>query len=138
MSILDDSLIRTICPHLPKDMKYGPILWTYVIREVWTASSQCVNLLKQALLSLCLNRRDSENIIAFTTQFLQLCNDLGKNVPSEAPFLLNEQFLTASVQQFHTKFMAQRLKVNAWVHHIHGMTHDNHLGHGNQTQLYFC
>ena len=71
-------------------MKYGPMIWTYIIQEVQTASFQFVNLLKQDLLSLCLNQTNGENMITFTAQFLQLCNDLGKNVPSEAPFLLNE------------------------------------------------
>ena len=27
-----------------------------------------------------------------------------------------------------------KLKVNTWVHHIHGMTHDTNLGHVNQAQ----
>ena len=99
-SILDNSLIKTInlCPM--KDMKYGPILWTLVIHEVWTASFQCVNLLKQDFLSLCLNQTNGENVITFTTQFLQICNDPGKNVPSETLFLFNEQLFTASVEQF--------------------------------------
>ena len=32
-----------------------------------------------------------ENVKMFTSQFLQKCLDFGKNVPSDAPFTLNEQ-----------------------------------------------
>ena len=61
------------------------------------------------------------------TQYLQICNDLGKNVPSKAPFLLTEQLSTASVEQFCIKFMTKTTKVNPWVHQVHGKTHDTIL-----------
>ena len=64
LSILDDSLIKVICPHHPKDIKYGPILWTFVICEVQSASFQHINLLT-----------NGENVTTFTTKFLQICND---------------------------------------------------------------
>ena len=86
--------------------EYGPILWTFVIQAVGTVSFQYINLLKQDLHSLHLNQINGENVITFTTQFLQICNHLGKNVPSEPPFLLNEHFSTTLVEQFHIKFMA--------------------------------
>ena len=105
-------------------MKYGAILWTYVIQEARTASFQCVNMLKQELLSFHLNQPNSENVITFTMQFQQLCNDLGKSVLSEAPFLLNEQLSTSLVEQFYIKFMSQSSTVNAWFCYINGMSHD--------------
>ena len=127
LSILDDSLIKVICPCLPKDMKYGPILWTLIIHEVQSASFQCVNLLKQALVLLCFTQTNGENVTTFTNKFLQICNDLGKNVPSKAPFLLNKQLSTASVEQFHIKFTTKSTKVNDWVCQVHGMSHDTIL-----------
>ena len=122
LSILDNSLIKIIQTHLPKEIKFRPILWTFVVCEERSSSFQCVNLLKQALVSHHFTQATGENVNTFTTQFLQICNDLGKNVPSEAPLLLNEQLSTASVEQFHTKFMTKSTKVNDWVYQVHGMS----------------
>ena len=47
---------------------------------------------------------------------------LGKNVPSDAPFTLNEQLSTSSIEQFHVKFMARSGEVSEWVTRIHGMS----------------
>ena len=55
-------------------------------------------------------------------RFLQICFDLGKNVPSDAPFTLNDQLSTSSVEQFHVKFMARSGAVSEWVTRIHGMS----------------
>ena len=45
-----------------------------------------------------------------------------KNVPSDAPFMLNEQLSTSSVEQFRVKFMARSGAVSEWVTRIHGMS----------------
>ena len=37
MSVLDDSIKQSIHPLLPPTLKYGPILWIYIVREVRTA-----------------------------------------------------------------------------------------------------
>ena len=55
-------------------------------------------------------------------RFQQICLDLGKNVPSDAPFTLNEQLSTSSIEQFHVKFMARIGAVSEWVTRIHGMS----------------
>ena len=34
----------------------------------------------------------------FYYKFVQICLDLGKNVPSDAPFTLNEQLSTSSIE----------------------------------------
>ena len=84
---------------------------TFVVCEVRSASFRCVNHLKQALASLHLTQTNGENVTTFITQYLQICNDLGKNVPSKAPSP-NEQLSTTPVQQFHIKFMTESTKVN--------------------------
>ena len=40
LSVLLDSIKQSIQPLLPPTLKYGPILWIYVVREVRTASFQ--------------------------------------------------------------------------------------------------
>ena len=102
--------------------KYGPILWIYIICEVCTASFQQSKLLKMQLDLLKLQNTPGENVKAFTTQFQQICLDLGQNVPSDTPFTLNKQLSTSSIEQFHIKFMAFSTKVSTWVTHIHGLT----------------
>ena len=58
----------------------------------------------------------------FTSQFLQTCLDLGKNVPTDAPFTLNEQLSSSSVEQFQVKFMARSAVVSKLVMQIHGLS----------------
>ena len=122
MSVLSDSIKQSIRPLLPPTLKYGPILWIYVVHEVRTASFQRIRSLKTQLEMLKLHQTAGENIKTFTTRFLQICLDLGKNVPSDAPFTLNEQLSTSSVEQFHVKFMARSRAVSEWVTQIHGMS----------------
>ena len=57
----------------------------------------------------------------FTSQFLQTCLDLGKNIPSDALFTLNEQLSTSSVEQFQVKFMPRSTAVSSWVTRVHGL-----------------
>ena len=64
---------------------------------------------------LKLRQTAGENVKTFTTRFLQICLDLGKNVPSDAPFTLNEQLSTSSIEHFHVKFMARSGAVSEWV-----------------------
>ena len=78
--------------------------------------------LKMQLETLKLRDMPGEDVKLFTTKFLQTCLDLGQNVPSDAPFLLNEQFCTSSIEQFHVKFMAQSTDVNKWVTKLHGLS----------------
>ena len=47
-----------------------------------------------------------KNVKVFTSKVLQVCIDLGKNVPSDAPNTLNKQLTTSSVQQFCVTFRA--------------------------------
>ena len=122
MSLLDDSVKNSIRPLLPRDLKYGPILWIYVVREVRTASFQQIKALKQQLENHKLRQTAGEDVKVFTTKFLQICVELGKNVPSDAPFLLNEQLCTSSVEQFRVKFMARSTAVNQWVTKVHGLS----------------
>ena len=42
-SVLDDLIKQSIRPLLPPTLKYGPILWIYVVCEVRTASFQHIN-----------------------------------------------------------------------------------------------
>ena len=61
----------------------------------------------------------------FTSQFLQtnlFRLGLGWNVPRDAPFTLNEQLATSSVEQFWVKFMARSTSVSKWVTWIHGLS----------------
>ena len=122
MSVLSDSIKQSIQPLLPPTLKYGPILWIYVVCEVRTASFQRIKSLKTQLEMLKLQQTPGENVKTFTTRFLQICLDLGKNVPSDAPFKLNEQLSTSSVEQFRVKFMARSGAVSEWVTRIHGMS----------------
>ena len=118
----------------PPTLKYGPILWIYVVREVRTASFQRIKSLKTQLEMLKLRQTAGENVKTFTTRFLQICLDMGKNVPSDAPFTLNEQLSTSSIEQFHVKFMARSGVVGEWVTRIHGMSKadiDAHSGDDN-------
>ena len=71
---------------------------------------------------LKLHQTAGENVKTFTTRFLQICLDLVKNVPSHAPFTLNEQLSTSSIEQFRVKFMARSGAVSEWVTRIHGMS----------------
>ena len=100
MSLLDDSMKQNICPLLPQDFKYGPILWIDVINAIHTASFQHIKSLKKKLETIKPHQIPGENVKMFTSQFLQTCLDLGKNVPSDAPFTLNKQLSTSSVEQF--------------------------------------
>ena len=54
MSTLDGALKCSIniCPLLPQDLKFRQILRIYVKCEVWTASFQCIKLLKKLFDSL--------------------------------------------------------------------------------------
>ena len=122
MSMLDETVKTSIRPLLPRDLKYGPILWIYVVREVRTASFQRIKALKQQLESHKLRQTAGEDVKVFTTKFLQTCVDLGKNVPSDAPFILNEQLCTSSIEQFRVKFMARSTAVNQWVTKVHGQS----------------
>ena len=106
MSILDDVLKRSICPLLHQDLKFRPILWIYVTHEALTALLQCIKSLKNQLESLKLHQIPVENVKVFSSEFLQVCIDLGKNVPSDEPYTLNDQLTTSSVEQFQVKFMA--------------------------------
>ena len=49
MSVLSDSIKQSIRPLLPPTLKYGPILWIYVVREVRTALFQRIKSLKTQL-----------------------------------------------------------------------------------------
>ena len=71
---------------------------------------------------LKLHQTAGENVKTFTMRFLQICLDLGKNVPSDAPFTLNEQLSSSSIEQFHVKFMARSGAGSEWVTRIHGMS----------------
>ena len=122
MSMLDETVKTSIRPLLPRDLKFEPILWIYVVREVRTASFQRIKALKQQLETHKLRQTAGEDVKVFTTKFLQTCVELGKNVPSDAPFLLNEQLCTSSVEQFRVKFMAQSTAVNQWVTKVHGLS----------------
>ena len=115
MSVVSDSIKQSIQPLLPPTLKYGPILWIYMVCEVRTASFQCIKSLKTQLETLKLCQTAGENVKTFTTRFLQICLDLGKNVPSDAPFTLNEQLSTSSIEQFRVKFMARSGAVSEWV-----------------------
>ena len=85
-----------------------------MVREVRTASFQHIKSLKTQLEMLKLRQTVGENVKMFTTRFLQLCLDLGKNVPSDAPCTLNEQLSTSSIEQFRVKFMARSGAVSEW------------------------
>ena len=78
-----------------------------MVCEVRTASFQCIKSLKTQLEMLKLRQTAGENIKTFTTRIQQICLDLGKNVPGDAPFTLNEQF--------RVKFMARSGAVSEWV-----------------------
>ena len=93
-----------------------------MVCEVRTASFQHIKSLKTQLEMLKLRQTTGENVKTFTMRFLQICLDLGKNVPSDAPFTLNEQLSTSSVEQFRVKFMARSGAVSEWVTRIHGMS----------------
>ena len=93
-----------------------------MVREVRTASFQHIKSLKTQLEMLKLRQIPGENVKTFTTRFQQICLDLGKNVLSDAPFTLNEQLSTFSVEQFRVKFMARSGAVSEWVTRIHGMS----------------
>ena len=122
MAVLDETVKTSIRPLLPRDLRYGPILWIYVVREVRTASFQRIKALKTQLESLKLRQTPGEDVKVFTTKFLQTCVELGRNVPSDAPFILNEQLCTSSVEQFRVKFMARSTAVNQWVTKVHGLS----------------
>ena len=49
MSMLSDSIKQSIRPLLRPTLKYGPILWTYVVCEVRTALFQRIKSLKTQL-----------------------------------------------------------------------------------------
>ena len=115
MSVLSDSIKQSIRPLLPPTLKYGPILQIYMVCEVRTASVQCIKSLKTQLEMHKLRQTAGENVKTFTTRFLQICLNLGKNVPSDAPFTLNEQLSTSSIEQFHVKFVARSGAVSEWV-----------------------
>ena len=93
-----------------------------MVREVRTASFQHIKSLKTQLEMLKLRQTAGDNVKTFTMRFLQICLDLGKNVPSDAPFTLNEQLSTSSLEQFCVKFMARSGAVSEWVTRIHGMS----------------
>ena len=57
----------------------------------------------------------------FMSQFLQTCLDLGKNVPSDTLFTLNNQLSTSSLEQFQVKFMARSTAVSSWLTRVHGL-----------------
>ena len=122
MAVLDETVKTSIRPLLPREMRFGPILWIYVVREVRTASFQRIKALKKQLESLKLRQTPGEDVKVFTTKFLQTCIELGRNVPSDAPFILNEQLCTSSVEQFRVKFMARSTAVNQWVTRVHGLS----------------
>ena len=116
MSILDDSIKQSICSLLPPTLKYGSILWIYMVREVTPHPSSKSNhsntkwqhqikSLKHQMATLKLCQTEGENVEVFTTKILQIL-DLGENVCSDAHFTLNEQLSTSSVEQFQVKFMA--------------------------------
>ena len=44
MSVLSDSIKQSIRPLLPPTLKYGPILWIYMVCEVRTALFQCMKI----------------------------------------------------------------------------------------------
>ena len=90
LSVLDDIVKDSIQPLLPQNLKLQAILCIYVIHEVCTASFKCTKSLKANLEALKLCETMGEDVKVFTTKFLQTCVNLGKNVPSDAPFLLNE------------------------------------------------
>ena len=56
--------------------------------------------LKKKLEVIQLQIIPGENVKLFKSQFLQTCLDLLKNVPSNAPFTLNEQLSSSLVEQF--------------------------------------
>ena len=76
MSILDDSLKQSIHLLLPSDLDTDQV------------SEMSVGILK-------LHQTFGENVKTFTSKFMQMCLDLGKNVPSDAPFTLNKQLTTS-------------------------------------------
>ena len=98
MSLLDDSLKQSICPLSPQDFKYRPILWICVINEMCMASFQDIKSLKKKLETIKLRQIPGENVKMFTSQILQSCLDLGKNVPSDVhlPSMNNFQPLQLS------------------------------------------
>ena len=105
-----------------------------MVREVRTTSFKYIKSLKTQLEMLKLRQTTGENVKTFTMKFLQICLDLGKNVPSDAPFTLNEQLSTSSVEQFRVKFMARRCAVSERVTRIHDMSKvdiDAHSGDDN-------
>ena len=115
MSVLSDSIKQSIRPLLPPTLKYGPILWIYVVREVRTTLFQCIKSLKTQFETLKLRQTARENVTTFTMRFLQICLGLGKNVPSDVPLTLNEQLSTSSIEQFRVTFMARSGAVSEWV-----------------------
>ena len=76
------------------------MLWIYIIREIQTSLFQCIKSLKKKLEVIKLQNIPGENVKVFTSQFLQTCLDLGKDVPSDAPFTVNKQLSLSSVEQF--------------------------------------
>ena len=105
-----------------------------MVHEVRTTLFQHIKSLKTQLETFKLCQTTGENIKTFTTRFLQICLDLGKNVPSDAPFTLNEQLSTSSVEQFRVKFMARSGGVSEWVTRIPSMSKadiDAHSGDDN-------
>ena len=76
-------------------------------------------LLKTKLESLKVREMPGEDVKTFTTKLLQRCIDLRRNVPGDAPFLLNEQFCVSSIEQFHVKFSTE---INKWVTKFHGLS----------------
>ena len=64
--------------------------------------------------SLKIHQITGKNAKVFMSKFLQVSIDLGKNVPRDTPFTLNEQLTTSLAEQFWVKFMAFTTATN-WV-----------------------
>ena len=76
-----------------------------MVHEVRTTSFQNIKSLKTQLEMLKLCQTAGENVRTSTPRFLQICLDMGKNVPS--------------VEQFCVKFMARSGAVSEWVTREH-------------------
>ena len=92
MSVLDDSIKQSTCPLLSPMLKYGPILWIYVVHEVRTVSFQHIKSLECQLESLKLCQTEGENVKQFTTKCLQIFFYLGKNSQAMLPLLSMNNF----------------------------------------------
>ena len=86
-----------------------------MVCEVRSASFQRIKSLKTQFETLKLHQTARENVKTFTTRFIQIMLDLGKNVPSDVSFTLNEQLSTSSVEQIHVKCMARSGALSEWV-----------------------